>query len=226
MTKTESVVTLKDDFLTIPDAPNYEINSQLVVRNKKTGRLLKAAIRKNRRIYWLISGGKRIGRTGRTFRRQAVAAQHADWFPVPSLGGKYELNYTGTLRNSSTKKILKIHDSNNFFGFYPIFDGKLKAVSLKSLMWEVFGITPPPSSRRVPVPCSAVKNGVRKSFDSLQALARFLAKDQYFSVGAARYHLNKRRSEFGGWIITYAPPDDWTADKELVSKKILKGVGK
>lgn len=32
---------MKDDFLTIPDAPNYEINSEFVCRNKNTGEIFK-----------------------------------------------------------------------------------------------------------------------------------------------------------------------------------------
>ena len=224
------MIPLKNDFLTIPDAPNYEINSELIVRNKSTGQILKGVVKHNVPYYNVISFNKRICRTGKSFRHKAevalITADSLHWLPVPSLNGKYELNDRGKLRNAVTKRILKKKFHNRFIGFDIRFGGKRLNVSLKNLMWEVFGVYYQPSNR-TPLSCSARKNGVLKKFDSLKALAFFLADatNKASAVAIERY-LNNRCPEFYGWKISYASRDEWTAEKDAVSKKLLRGVGK
>lgn len=228
MTKTESVVTLKNDFLTIPDAPDYEINSELILRNKSTGKILKPQVKKGVPYYFVRTDKKPLYRTANSFRRQAVAAANpydsSRWLPVPSLGGKYELNNRGLLRNSVTKRILTKIVHNRFIGFHIRSDDKKSFVTLKNLMWEVYGVVP--QSLNSPVSCSVFKNGVFKKFDSLRDCAVFLAGFIYLSSETIENYLGKRCTEFYGWKIKYAPRDFWSADKEAVSKKILRGVGK
>lgn len=98
---------MRENFLTIPDAPDYEINSDLVVRNKTTGRVLKPIVKDGNAYYRLTLGGAKF-RTAKTFRRQAVDAVGNSIFePIPSTGGRYEINNAGIVRNALTKKKLK-----------------------------------------------------------------------------------------------------------------------
>lgn len=223
-----SLNRVKNDFLTIPDAPNYEINSQLILRNKSTGKILKPIIRHNTPCYTVYSDGKPIHHSAISARNQAVAAANPSdslhWTPVPSLNCKYEFGYNGKLRNASSKRVLKLIQRQRFIGFAVSVGNKAcRHVSLSSLMWEIHGVVP--QSRRSPVSCSAFKNGVSKKFDSLRACSRFLA-DYVFSAAAAFRLLVKRQPLIGGWNIKYAPRDFWSADKEAVSKEMLRGVGK
>lgn len=223
-----SLNRVKNDFLTIPDAPNYEINSQLILRNKSTGRILKPAIFYNKPYYKMRFDGKEFLRSAISARCQAVAAANPSdssrWTPVPSLGGKYEFSSNGNLRNASSKKILKKELLGTCAGFHVFPDGKLRWVSLKSLMWEIHGITC--QSLNSPVSCSAFKNGAYHKFLSLRACSRFIASSSFFSSSYVMDLLIKRQSLIGGWNIKYAPRDFWSADKEAVSKKMLQGVGK
>lgn len=222
------MVTLKNDFLTIPDAPNYEINSELIVRNKKTGRILTPQKKGQYVSVKLCSSGKFLaGRSTKTLRAQALAALENGnkWLPVPSLGGKYELNSRGILRNASSKRTLKIFNRHHFISFRIPVNGKTNYFSLNSLLWEVFGVTPPLPVQPA-VKCSAFKDGLYRNFDSLNACARFLAPLCFLSSGAVLYHLWKRKSDVYGWKISYTPPDEWSPEKESISRKLLRGVGK
>lgn len=219
------MVTLKNDFLTIPDAPNFEINSELIVRNKIAGNILKGVVNNKVRYYLLRIGDKTFYRSAKSFRRQAVVAakNQSRWLPVPSLGGKYELSRSGKLRNSNTKRFLNLHTSRNYIGFRTWFNGKPKFVTLKSLLWEVFGITCSPS-KRTPVSCSAVKNRIFKKFDCLRDLAAFLAaQNNKLSFYTIEARLSKRCSEIDGWKIKYATRDVWSDENEAVSRKMLRG---
>ena len=66
---------MKNDWLTIPNAPQYEINSDLVVRNKLTGKTL-TLIRLKRKngvslTYTLHGYGVCLYRTGQSLRRHS-----------------------------------------------------------------------------------------------------------------------------------------------------------
>lgn len=72
-----------DEFKIIPDAPNYEINREGVVRNRKTGRILKPGIK--RQVCFSIDGVKRIYRmpkllASQIFKLPALKRKKA---PVP-----------------------------------------------------------------------------------------------------------------------------------------------
>ena len=113
---------MKNNFLPIPDAPGYEVNSQGFVRNIRTGKILKANNVGGKKKTPLIYIPKyHIRRTGESLRRQAVVfhkenGKNISWLEIPNFGGLYEINRRGIVRNSQTKKIKKSRQaSRNFF---------------------------------------------------------------------------------------------------------------
>lgn len=196
---------MKDDFLTIPDAPNYEINSELIVRNKKTGRLLK--LKKSHSgtstFYDLKYHAVRIRRVATTLRNQAVAfAFDSKFEPVPSLQYRYEFNLkTNQLRNAFTKKILK--PSLGRFKINMNGRGnKAENRSITSLRWEVGGIIPPFGSK-VNKPCILSKGNQIFHFDTHLAAAKFLAEKIFYSVKWIRLRFDKRKEFIGDWHVNY-----------------------
>lgn len=122
-----------------------------------------------------------------------------DWLPVPSLGYRYELSKKGSLRNVKTKHVMTLRKD----GYYePCIDGVRTSVSVKSLMWEVYGVEHE-LSKYLPVSCMAFKNGACLKFDSLKALAKFLAQRSFYSVVRMQQLLTKRSAEILGWQIKY-----------------------
>ena len=208
---------MKNDFLTIPDAPNYEINSQLFVRNKITGFIFAP---KGRHRLTLWHNGKSIGRNLTSFRRQAVCANSdVSWFPVHSLNCKYELNRNGVLRNSITKKIIKL---NSHHLFQVTIDCKTFSVSRKMLMWEVLGSEVKQINFKIPVSITNKERRQYFSFDSLVACARFIAPKINYSVSTIQHKLAKRCTDIFGWRIYYDSLTNLLNSKMTVTKA-LKG---
>ena len=211
---------IKEDFLIIPDAPNYEINSQLLVRNKKTGRILKPRQKQLRIIVaFQAANGKRQSRDIQSLRNQAISAVKTDvWFSVPSLGNLYEINKKGQLRNARTKRNLKINRDKNFLVW---FNNKTLRVTLKSLMWEVFGKFT--KSYRPPyIPVIIAKGAIRRRFTSLRSTSKFLSSIIYLSDVHIRKLLSKRIAEIDGWKITYYPPKDLSTVTDTAQQWIGK----
>ena len=139
---------MKENFLPIPGT-NYEINGKLVVRNSATKQVIRAWIRKGGRkpMIHLHRGNLPIlKRTPETLRRIAVAA-HVDvktFEPIHSVGGRYEINNRGVVRNSKTKLILKLHKNA-----YVLWNGEKYVRRTRSdLLWEVHGVLPSKLSKR------------------------------------------------------------------------------
>lgn len=198
---------MKDNFLTIPCAPNYEINSDFVCRNKTTGKILK--LRRNNRgiFYYLLfnnlNGTKHeIKRSPKHLRAQAVAASKVDSFePIPSSHNQYEINTAGTVRNALTKRVLKPLKDYQFH----LCDSKgAKPYQIRSrsdLLWEVFGIIPKTRQGKK-IPCSAENNHGKFIFDSIRACARFLAPKLHYSFFSIEYKIRASRLTFiGEWRI-------------------------
>lgn len=165
---------MRNDFLTIPDAPNYEINSELICRNKKYGRLMTAYKDKcGTRTFGLSINGKIKSRSAKSWRRiaKAAAAMPDTFIPIPSLNGRYEINHIGTVRNAKTKTIIKPYSRCRSI---PLCIGKKKFVrAIADLLWEAHGKI---IKRRFrPCPCSAESKSGKKFFDNLTQCARFLA---------------------------------------------------
>ena len=202
--KTKMSSVPRATFLTIPDAPNYEINGKFVVRNKKTGRLLRPAVRigTTKTYYWLPSNATPSGyikRTAIALRRQAVLAVLNESFePIPSVCGKYEIDTSGNVRNVRTKKAIK----PNIKGVYTLWDdaGKPMYRSRNSLLWEVHG--------KIKVGCVRVEvraeyQNKRYKFASCAECARFLLGKLHYSLNTLQCYLWARKSSFAGWNFSY-----------------------
>lgn len=195
---------IRENFLPIPDAPNYEVNSQFLVRNKKTGRILKTS----RGKVFFRDGNKAVSRLTVTLRHQAVAAaEGGHWEPVPTLGYRYEINIHGKLRNAKTKKLLKVR----YRSYYDVcVDGKAKRISIKNLLWETHGIIPT-RHKRTPISIVAECNGVKMYFKTIAALAKYLAPKIFYAVSTLKTHFAARIKSLAGWTFTYILPQDLTA---------------
>lgn len=201
---------MKDNFLTIPCAPNYEINSDLVCRNKKTGKILSLCkhSRHNGVYYSLrnsVANKFTIKRSPKNLRRQAVAATKVETFePILSLHNYYEINNRGTVRNAETKQICKPTPNGNGVLLFDRKEKKFKGRTIADLLWEVFGRIPKPR-KGCRVLCSAENNHGKIFFDNLVACAKFLAPKVYRSPRTVISYLYERRQSLYGWTITYSP---------------------
>lgn len=194
---------MMDNFLTIPKAPDYEINSALQVRNKKTGRIIKQRIdpRGNHPFVALQVEGRWTSRRLKGLRTKALEAQYGTNFvPIPSTHGKYEMNEFGDVRNAKTKKVLKARKGSGIN--FSLRLGKTSTTrSIDSLRWETFGTVKPKSKMRIPV--ELVKGGRRLFFKSQLAAAKYLAPRFFLTVGGAYRYFQLRRAEIYGWKVTY-----------------------
>ena len=190
---------MKDDWLTIPEASKYEINSELVCRNKLTGETLTPTFHQRREIFLLhlyIRKRVRIARTPEEFRLLAEGKSIPTQFvPIPSVGGKYEISPRGTVRNATTKHVLKLHNGS----VYMPFNGERVGRSINSLLLEVFDFVKKKTPLRVPV--TLERNGRMIYFDSLRQAAFYLAKQSHFSTKYLQKIVSKQK-KFDGWRIT------------------------
>lgn len=179
---------MRDDFLTIPDVPNYEINSDLQIRNKKTGRLLKTARFPSGTRCCSIKHPdtkKSIRRSLKTFRQQALAyASTSVFYLIPS-NPLYEMNRAGIVRNAATKKVLKQCKTESGKKFCDLLISTHPKKThgrrfINALKLEVFGEGKIFCQKRVPVVLS--KNDRRIYFETMTAAARFLAPQLYYSI--------------------------------------------
>lgn len=196
---------MRNDFLTIPDTPNYEINSQLICRNKFTKQTLTLHPRPGKAPYYSLRNKFTtkftIKRSPELLRRQAVAAAKPDTFePIPSTGGKYEISPRGVVRNSHSKHILK-RKSHGHCVQLLLDNGSYVVRSIKDLLWEVHGIILPRRFR--PQPCSAENQHGKFFFQNMKACARFLAPKIFLSVRTIANYLYRHDKFIGEWSINY-----------------------
>ena len=195
----------KSEFLTIPDAPNYEINGYFKVRNKKTGRILSNKKRVDRptvvTTLWL--DGKQVKRDVRAFYHQAVMAaiMPDGWYPVPSLQNLYEVNSAGKLRNTATKKILKPKLDGGCLYYVVSINYKSINKMVGALLAEVFDV--PFKRKTKPVPVMLSKDGQAYYFKSITAGAKFLQGKVFFCADLIRKTMNRRCAEVYGWQVKY-----------------------
>ena len=188
-----------DDFKTIPVATNYEINSQKIVRNKSSGKIinpfvthgllyfsLKLAPYKHKQfpLHYLYS---------LTFPKP----DKTQFFPIPSLGGKYEISRSGVVRNSKFKRIISFKKTQIYFSI----NGKHIRRSKHDLLWEVFGFR---KKSNVKIPVILSKGNQRYFFDSLSQAAFFLQNLIHYSVSHIKSaYFTKRKADICGWHINY-----------------------
>lgn len=208
-------------WLTIPDAPNYEIDSKLNVRNKKTGHIRKPTIRNGTKYYSLPTvagqrGCPKLSYSAITYRRQAVSAYFPHSFePIPSLGGKYEINSKGVVRNSVTKKIVR--SVRNAIQLWDS-DNKIPIIrSIPDLLWEVNGVY---KKKFRPVPVWAEHRSGKFFFKNSTQCARFLDGKLPYKLTTLMIYLWRRSPTIGDWAFSYVDenPDNvkW-AQKKLDS---------
>ena len=191
--------------MTIPDAPDYEINGYFKVRNKKTGRILHNKKRVDRRtvVTALWYNNKQIKRDVKSFYHQALmnVLSPGGWFPVHSLQCKYEINCFGEARNTQTKKLVKpIFDQNSVYYHFSI--GGKNVHRLKSrLIAEVFGRGK--ACKKKPVPVILRKDGQAYYFESKYAAARFLAPKVFYAFETIARRMTDRQKEIYGWQAKY-----------------------
>lgn len=214
--KKEREKEILSGWLTIPDAPNYEINAKLQLRNKKTGKILSVCSERRgiyiKRYYSLRSPGQKhtLKRSPETFRAQAVEAANPgkNFLPIPSLGGRYEISQGGVVRHTKTKKIIarrsnREHSVNLYAGGY-----KWVCRTIADLLWEVHGKIIKRCYNKVA--CYAENENGKHFFLTLMACARFLAPKLYYSCSTIHNYLIKRRPTIGKWKISYVilnPPE-------------------
>ena len=194
---------MRNDFLTIPGT-NYEINSQLICRNKKTGYVLKKHRDKNGSPYYSIrkTNQKMFCRSPKFFRRVAKSAaeKHSSFEPIYSLDGKYEINRAGVVRNVATKLVLKTKANGKCVSIQ-LSAHKYISRAIADLLWETHGKII--KWRFRPCPCSAESNAGKFFFDNLTLCACFLSPKVFLAVSTIKNYLCRRNSIVGGWKITY-----------------------
>ena len=187
-----------EDFRTIKEFPKYEINSDGVVRNKKTRRCLKV-----HRNYFvrLVKDKKNCGCTvsintlkWNTFRNDKKSKNHPKFETIKEFPN-YEINIDGVIRNRSTGRIMK---GKELYGLYK--DGKQYGRSINTLKYDVFGI-------QTPITVSTYKRSLtmkeseRKKIKWSPCFNRYRAK--YIIVGVCvdlGLHLTLDDAK---WAITY-----------------------
>ncbi len=147
--------------------------------------------------------------------------------PIPSTGGKYEINKVGEVRNAKTQRLLtpykRAKKKTAYYGLR--LNGKLKTHTRRQMLFEVFGTLPPTPKGGKPVGITAVKGNVRKVFPSLRAAARFLAVELSYSPSYILKMLGKKRPEkLGDWEIMYREPEEriLRPPSKILSDKYLK----
>ena len=199
---------MKNNFLPIPDAPGYEVNSQGFVRNIRTGKILKPNDICGRKKTPAIHIPKyHIRRTAESLRRQAVVfhkenGKNISWLEIPNFGGLYEINNRGVVRNTHTKKIKKTRLCNGTECVMLILKGKSVSRGINSLLWEVHGIIRQKQHPRI---CSVTieKENERRYFEKQKDCIEFLSQREFYSKDYVRKKLNNRVEKFCEWKIFY-----------------------
>lgn len=199
----QAVADVKSGWLTIPDAPNYEISPDLRVRNKKTKHILQGMICYGKRLYLLRADGKPFKRNADTLRRQSEAAALVElgdeWYPVPSLDNRYEFNDKNQLRITKTKHLMRFYSKN----LYHVCTATgRKYISIANLRWEVFGEIPPFNSH-VKKPVIISKGLTTRYFDNRLSAAKFIAATEFYSPNFIRQLFVQRQTQIYGWTINY-----------------------
>lgn len=194
---------MRNNFLPIPVAPGYEINSQGFVKNARTGRILKPYKPKDRPTAKIHIPKYHVRQTAESLRRQAVTAhkennRETSFEIIPNTNGLYEINYRGVVRNVKTKRILKTRFCKGMECVALSVNGKAKNRGIKSLLWEVHGII---KSKQPSVKIIKEKEHYRFQFQ--KDCIKFLCKRENYSYDYVRKKLSARVKNFCGWQIFY-----------------------
>jgi len=127
-----------EEWRTIEEAPNYEISSDKLVRNKKSGRIL----RPQRGEVQLMSRGARLGRSVNTLHRRTFPTIDYDDFPWVTIpdAPRYEINKLGEVRNRRTGRILKTYYNQRGIECVQMRDAGYEITrSVPKLVWDLLG---------------------------------------------------------------------------------------
>lgn len=120
------------------------------------------------------------------------------FYPIPSLGNKYEINRRKVVRNGKTKRQLKVSDGCVCFQL-----GKKDCrKSIRSLLWEVFGIIPK-GGLKGPKKVIVTKGKQVFRFDSFKKCAEFLSPRIFFAENSLRSFLSRRVEKLGEYYFRY-----------------------
>lgn len=120
--------------------------------------------------------------------------------PIPSLGGKYEINRLGKVRNAKTKRPLKPY-RNTTYGFHV--QKKLVRRSRQSLLWEVFGVIPKKPLKEFQCEVIVIKEKCVFRFNSFAECARFLSKKIFYSKSYLINMMSRRKKRIGDCRFVY-----------------------
>ena len=192
----------KDDFFTIPCAPNYEINGYFDIRNKKTGLFLKLAKKKGRKPcqITLSHNNKPIIRSVENLYKMAVSATKK-FYPIKSLENLYETDHWGNVRNAKTKNFLKPYLLSGRTYYHFTINKKGIVLSKNQVLLEVFGVTFKLKHKKIPVQLS--KERLAWRFNSINEAAKFLAPKLFFSTRHIAGFFYQRQPEVFGYKVTY-----------------------
>lgn len=188
---------MKADFLEIPDARGYEVNSEGIVRNAKTGHILTS------KTGYIRIKNTNLKRTGLTYRKQAEAAtkDSRHWVTIPGFE-RYEMNDRGFVRNIKTKRKLKPYKLGCEIYRLRADDDKYCNRTTKSLLWLTHGVIPERAKYRC-CEVTIAKCGEVLNFKNLQQCAKFLAGREFYNPSYVKFKLIDRAEEFAGWEIEY-----------------------
>lgn len=198
----------KKSFITIPDAPNYEINGYFKIRNKKTGRFVKGRSKHNaneRGSVLITDINKRQRSFGviKLYRRAVAAAFNEDgeWALIGIVNNLYEMNLDGVVRNVETKKILKPQEGRGGKYYNLRFGGKTTRVCLKRLFNSAFDMEYKLRPQKIPV--LVRKDGLVYYFETIRAASQFLASKVFYIPHSIGRLMGRREKNIYGYEITY-----------------------
>lgn len=201
----------KETFLTVAEFPKYEINGHLVIRNKRTKRVVNFRNSKGG-VPLRDSTGKLTYRSPVVLYRFALP-DGVEWFPIPSLPN-YEITKSGNVRHVKTRRPVVFVGCMADFGL-----GKSHVHgrrSKASLLNEVFG--KPQTSVQHHVPCTLQRGSRRLFFDTMTDACRFLIKDNFYSLAYTKQLFARRQPVIFGWNVTYLDQDDDTIQTPTLKK--------
>jgi len=211
---------MRDNFLTIPDAPNYEINSQLIVRNKITGYILKPYTRSSGKSYYQLAQntvtGKAINRQPESLLNQArIALMTSTFATLLSPFDSYEVDPKGRCRNRRTKKLLRCRNGNRYT-LFNTFTHKPHSRSVNDLVWEAHG-----KKRKGfrPIPVWAENPSGKFFFPNCAACARFLLDKLHYSLHTLSDYLWRRKPSIADWKFSYVDDDEPLWNKHALNSE-------
>lgn len=195
---------MKDDFRTIPDFPKYEINSEGVVRNRRTK--CHAYLKRIGNSYFVQlrdAHGKIKRRSPKVLVAHIFDSAPQIWHVIPSLPN-YEISKRGIVRHVHTKQIKKFDGCMADFSWGK--RHKHGRRSKASLLSEVFGKKQ--CSRQHRISCILRRGGTQIFFENMRQAGRFLMRENFFSLSYFSNRFSQREKEICGWLVTYLDEDN------------------